>query len=474
MRPALNGTTSGPAAKPASSPVASLRAKWRQVPWSHEQLVRCGVNGSARGLTLQETILEYATSRDHDANGALGQRLERAAIVASGWFENSVPHEGIDACTDAATGLATSAYLRARLLDIHRIAVANRSVTARRDRHNLIVITPPPTDLSAEAIGLGVVARAVRPHLEPGMTAARCGPRSIVIVIEAGHDAPSLLRAIRAALVANSAGTWRVWSEPVVANAAFLGAQLHEIAVAGQALPSSARIVNDTSTRGAEHPCLRRSATGLGTTGDPVDGREVDELDDVRRAVNANAPLRGVLAAFAAAWHERAATFDEVVAELRSLRELISPSQVERFDHANTIAAICGPCERDAGQVEISAARDHLTGLNTGAYLDRRLQELAPNSNLDHGELFGPSHIRCDITLAAPSSIAELGPRLRLARTVQRIFDSAELLAGPTRDTITIVVDTAHDYDKSRRRLDLLLAESWACDIVVDVQEMLL
>ncbi len=207
---------------------------------------------------------------------------------------------------------------------------------------------------------------------------------------------------------------------------------------------------------------------------DPHDPHDIDDLDHVRRVVDANAPLRGVLAAFAAAWHERAATFDEVVAELRSLRELILPAQVVRFDHANTIAAICGPWERDAGQVELSAARDHLTGLNTGAYLDRRLEELAPKGHLDADELFGPSHIRCDITLAEPSSMADLGPRLRFARTVQRIFDSAELLAGPTRDTITIVVDATLDYDKGRRRLDLLLAEPWACDIVVDVQEVLL
>ena len=455
--------------------VALRRDRWRQHPWSSEELFRAGANGADRGLSLTETVGEYALSRDHHVNASAGDRIERAAIVASGWLDRSVPTDGIDACNDAATGLATAAFLRARLFDIHRRAAGNRDALARPRRHDLIIIVPRTSDGNEEFVDLGVVARAVQPHLESGMTAARCGPRSVVIVTKTGHDATGLLRAVRAALAANSVGAWRVWSEPLTASPMFIGAQLHEVALAGRDVSTKAfRSERRGSAASAgldatycEVPATTNGA-GRGSRSSRID--ESEALQDLRSAVDSGGPAGGALDAFANSWYNRAATFEEVVDELRSLRELLHADEVLRFDHARTVEGICKPWEHEAGQVELSAAFDHLTGLSTGAYLEQRLVEITRGQAARQRSRYR----RCDMELKAPRTVDEIGPLLRFSRAVQRIFIGAEAVSGSTRTTVSVIEEASIEYDKCRHRLDLLLAEPWVCGIVFGVQDSII
>ena len=426
------------------------RRGWgRTEVWDGEALERFGENGMARGLSLRETLWEYSICDDHASTVNSGQRIERCALIAHAWMDASRSTTALDACVDASTGLTRPGYLRARLNEIVRQCRAD--ATSPSDTYEFLVVAPPIAARHDASQDLGVVARAVQPHLEWGTTAARWGPSTIVILRNQDHNSAELLRATRAALATVGCTDWRVWTERVSENAAFMSAQLFEITVASQ---HHDRTEFPTEVTQRVFHYSKRNAILANHQDD------ANHYDNILSAARVGEPTYDHLRHYAADSYEGAMTFDDVINQLRSIRSMLPLDVCERFDHGASVLALCEPWEVEPLRVELANAFDTGTGTTTPHYLDQRLAEIGPRPVA-----------RCEIKLRPLTSFDDYGLYLRFAATVVRIFDSAETTTATGRDHLTVLSNRSIAFASQRRKLAEVIRTGWANELVIDVRD---
>ena len=385
----------------------------------------------------------------------MGSRIERSAVVAKGWRDVSLRGTELSQCTDASTGLATVGYLRGRVAEAYRSCAARGEDPAAR--FVLIVLAapvPPDGDLDDAVFE---VAHQVASDLVHGETAARCGPSTIVILRERSHETAVLLRAVRAALATAAVVGWRLWTERLTPTRQFFGAQLQEIMVASQH-----RHVAPVGQR-ADRVARDRQRTDAHGRIDPV-AFEASLL--IGAARGSDGDLRAALERHGESRDEQGATFEEVVEELRTVRELLSLRDAERFDSAQTVAAVVGVWETEPDRLAISAAVDPLLGLATAGYFTRRIQEISTSSDRPMAQL------PCLAIYVKPDApVDEFGILMRFGGSLRRIFRHGETVARLDRNTIIVVGLEVTQLANCVARLDSLLAQPWACGIVVEVRQ---
>ncbi len=440
---------------PATRPSLE-RSWWRSSPLCEEALERFGENGALRGLSLRATLSEYGASADHNRAATLGSRIERSAVVANGWRDVSLRGATSSGCTDALSALATMGYLRSRIAEAYRSCHSLGEDIA--DRFALIVLAapvPPVGDLDGS---MAEVARLITPLLVHGETAARCGPSTIVILRERCHETAVLLRAIRAALATASVEGWRLWTERVTPTRQFFASQLHEIMVASQTTHvTSVGSGGDDRNRG---DWRSRAVCGQ------IDPSAVEASLLIGAARGDTDELIAALERHGDSRDRQGATFEEVVDELRTVRELLSLRDAERFDSAETVAAVVEVWESEPDRISISAAVDPLLGLATTGYFERRVNEIAACSATP------VSQLRCIAIHIDPNlAVDTFGVMIRLGGCLRRILRHGETVARIDRNTIAVAGLDVTQEANCVARLELLLAQPWACGIVVGVQQ---
>ena len=447
-----------PQGQPART--ASDRSWWRITPLGEDALERFGENGALRGLSLRATLREYGTSADHNRSATVGTRIERSAVVAKGWRDVAMRGSASSECTDATSDLATVGYLRGRAAEAYRSCTAAGQDPAAR--FVLVVLSapvPPVGDLDA---CVAQVVRTISPFLIHGETAARCGPSAIVILRERRHETAVLLRAVRAALATAAVEGWRVWTERLSPTRQFFGSQLHEIMVASQ-----------NSLLETQSPRLHRGRADVWDTGSAAKrlDRSADsaafEASLLIGAARGNADeLRAALERHGASRDQQGATFEEVIEELRTVREMLALRDAEHFDCAETVAAVVRVWESEPDRIAISAAVDPLLGLATPGYFGRRIQEIAVTTSIP---IVQQACLAIYVKPEAP--VDEFGVLMRIGGALRRIFRHGETVARLDRNTIVVVGLDATQLEKCVARVDSLLAQPWACGIVVGVQQ---
>ena len=160
------------------------------------------------------------------------------------------------------------------------------------------------------------------------------------------------------------------------------------------------------------------------------------------------------------------ATFEEVIEELRTVREMLALRDAEHFDCAETVAAVVRVWESEPDRIAISAAVDPLLGLATPGYFGRRIQEIAVTTSIP---IVQQACLAIYVKPEAP--VDEFGVLMRIGGALRRIFRHGETVARLDRNTIVVVGLDATQLEKCVARVDSLLAQPWACGIVVGVQQ---
>lgn len=146
--------------------------------------------GSGLGETLQDVaalhaVLTVPDNRDGMVAAdpdAMPARLLR--VTATAWSDVLVRQLARSEVCDGLTGLANSAYLRARLREVYRDADA--CGVEARTRHSLVVISPDLTGSSgwSRLAAMVLLADVVRSVFDGGQTLAAVGPTTLAVLAE--------------------------------------------------------------------------------------------------------------------------------------------------------------------------------------------------------------------------------------------------------------------------------------------------
>ncbi len=146
--------------------------------------------GSGLGETLQDVaalhaVLTVPAHRDGmvaaDPDAMPARLLRVTALAWSDVLLRQLAHT--EAC-DGLTGLANTAYLRARLREIYREATANGADA--RARHVLVVVSPDLTDTPgwSRLAAMVLLADVLRAVFDGGQTLTTVGPSTMVVLAE--------------------------------------------------------------------------------------------------------------------------------------------------------------------------------------------------------------------------------------------------------------------------------------------------
>ncbi|GAA3236841.1 hypothetical protein [Actinocorallia longicatena] len=145
-----------PAVEALAEAVASGRPAMRDA-------CRLGISRGRAGIGIGETLDDLAALAT--AVGWPDPPLRLVRAIAEGWAEAGITHLAGPACEDPLTGLATLPYLRSRLAEIYREAIA--SATPADSTHTLVMIEvnddSPSWRRLARAVVVGHDLRAVFP-----------------------------------------------------------------------------------------------------------------------------------------------------------------------------------------------------------------------------------------------------------------------------------------------------------------------
>jgi GGDEF domain-containing protein len=163
---------------------------------------------AAAGAGLAETLADLAALHavlDHGGDGfvspdvdATPARLLRTTALA--WADVAIDQLVHTEVTDPLTGLPSAAYLRTRLVEVYRAAVARERPAA--EDHVLLVVS---LDLSAVAgfprlTGMILVADAMRAVFDSGQSVALLGPSVVAALVPKDETVASHGVALRRAL----------------------------------------------------------------------------------------------------------------------------------------------------------------------------------------------------------------------------------------------------------------------------------
>jgi GGDEF domain-containing protein len=163
---------------------------------------------AAAGAGLAETLADLAALHavlDHGDDGfvspdvdATPARLLRTTALA--WADVAIDQLVHTEVTDPLTGLPSAAYLRTRLVEVYRAAVARERPAA--EDHVLLVVS---LDLSAVAgfprlTGMILVADAMRAVFDSGQSVALLGPSVVAALVPKDETVASHGVALRRAL----------------------------------------------------------------------------------------------------------------------------------------------------------------------------------------------------------------------------------------------------------------------------------
>jgi hypothetical protein len=146
--------------------------------------------GSGLGETLQDVAALHAVltvSDDHDGMvsadpDATPSRLLR--VTAIGWSDVLVHQLSVGEVRDGLTGLANTAYLRARLREVYREAAAGGF--APDTRYVLVVIDVDMAHATrwSRLAAMVLLADVLRTAFDGGQTLATVGPNTMVVLAE--------------------------------------------------------------------------------------------------------------------------------------------------------------------------------------------------------------------------------------------------------------------------------------------------
>jgi hypothetical protein len=237
---------------PLSGPASDVRARWQRLSvefaWAHpadwwdpavdalaetvadgrDATVPAELLGGVRaeaGVGLSEALDDLASL--YRAVGADEPPFEVVRAFTGGWAEAGVNPIRSAACEDAMTGLATPSYLRTRLGEVYRTAVAeNRLVTETTGLLILdaSVMTPDPWQRLARVC---VLADCLRELFAGGESLVALGSGRVGALVardtELGPNLARLkdlvdVRLVVAGLSRSSRRPPRVWLEPLPAD----------------------------------------------------------------------------------------------------------------------------------------------------------------------------------------------------------------------------------------------------------------
>ncbi len=389
--------------------------------WSRDPaaLARVGANAARRGLAVLEALAELDRSI---ATRAAPQRLDRLAVaheVINGWID---VRRAIADPASGPGGLASSAYLRARVHDAYRSAggaLVHGAVVIARSRTSEPTPWPPAASSLDDARPLA------------GITVAEHGPNTRVAFSDR-RQVVEIARLLR---------VWsphdRVWIEALPARRQHVDRWLQEIRGAGPAAFSANVRPHRAGDGSADVGRRIRRARALANLQRPVDAGSRWAHHD-RQAGAALVERLHEGREFGAALHEygdrrrrSGATWFEVLGELGVLIDSMGPDALplDRVETAIRVGAAWTVGDLD--DETVATVIDAVTGLPGRHYLQRRVREVI---DAGHGGRL------VTIELPVQDGVEGLGARLRVAQSLRWWFRDADTLATPTPTKFAVLL----------------------------------
>jgi hypothetical protein len=396
-----------------------------------EALARVGGNGASRGLSLVETLDEFAWSlRD----GLVPRRLDRFSVgreVVRGWAQTR------SQCPDPASaegGVASSSYLRTRLRELYRHgSVRRQSLVVMRARSG---------------------ARFDTASLARSGELCEHGPDVRIGIVER-----SAAPFVAAACVRANPET-RVWVEALPGSGRHLDRMLVELRGGPSPVPidpsfgSVARF--DVSATPRASPRRLHDLAGVSLPPDVV-----ELLSMLADCSGDREALRSATQRYGESRKRAHVTFFESLSEVGALVDALADPMTDHpsrsvgldrklLDSIQTVADLCRPWALDGGDDAEAAAGliDPVTGLPGRAYLRRRVREL-------HRGRRAPSARLVTVRIAAATGDLDgLVRRIRAAEFVRHVFSAADSLAVASPASFAAIVDADRAEALARRCRD--------------------
>ncbi len=381
-----------------------------------EALSRIGANGASRGLSLVETLDEFAWSlRD----GLVPRRLDRFSVgreVVSGWAHAR------SQCADPAStndGVASSSYLRARLRELYRSGSAWA--------HSLVVVRARDGTVSntTRLVGAGELCEH-GPGVRVGVVERVAAPR------------------VAADCVRANPGT-RVWVEALPDSARHLDRLLNELRAGPPPIPLDSESAPGSRLEGRVVPLESPRRPQLPGEVD-LASDVIDLLAMLADCSDDRPALRVATERYGESRKRARVTYFESLSEVGALVDALANPMTDhparsvgrsRLDSIEAVADLCRPWGLDGGDdAEATAGLiDPLTGLPGRAYLRRRVREL-------HHDRWAPSARLVTIRIApSGGDLDGLVRRMKAAEFVRQVFHDADSVAVPSPATFGAIVD---------------------------------
>ena len=417
----------------ARSPGLSGMDRWVAHP---EALARVGANGAQRGLSLAQTLDEFAWSL---RGGLVPGRLDRFAVgreIVSGWT-HARRH-----CADPASsvgGVASSSYLRTRVHELYRPRSSRVHALVVVRARNVAALDTTSLGASGElcehgpGVRIGIVERSAAPLV--AADSRRANPRA------------------------------RVWVEALPTSPRHVDRLLTELRGGPPSIPVDEDVARRSGPRWSPQWC-----------NDPASSRVPSEAFELIALLGECADDAGRLAAatqrYGEARRQTRVTYSESLAEVGALVDAIvgTPGGFRtNLDSIETVANLIRPWTLNGADHDEAAAGliDPLTGLPGRAYLRRRIRELCRDRN-------APSVRMVTIRQTLPSGdIDGLVRRIRTAEFVRHLFRDADSVAVASEASFAAIVG-ARDVEplvaRCLRRPDVLTARAFR--LVPDLEAM--